>query len=970
MSDTIELNLAEGSSLTKTLLMAHLNDAINRIFPLFLENMPDDYFKEVNESDQIAHLSALATSELAGIEQNLMLSSLEDHCFTFINGHNYSGLLSDLIKQLPKDKPLQSAKVFTSNKGDVVIDIFDFTQQTRFDTVNPENRQRFDQIIESVEKYEPDISQESLIELLHACTEDYVLMTSDRRICHHFKMVQTLWGNDDIKLESFSHDKDNYTDLTIGFGNGDTRQVFERVCAYLGCHNIDIHRAHFETFQRDETERVSLIGLLLSKPDGSAIDTNDREWQQHLNNITRIPVLCDDTIDLHISDPDWNLDHAELLHALARLVHQRLCKIDLYRYSLEYIIEVMRKHRSMSCSIFDYLLNKFSPDQLMLTDKQTLLSEEDLLTLPENDTAIMQAFETAAHSILKTNIHFDARYALAFRIDPEFLKVGDREILPYGVFFIHGKNFTGFHVRFRDIARGGMRIVLPRQMDDYIHETSRLYDENYGLAYAQQLKNKDIPEGGAKGVLLVKPESDYEQCGRAYADSLLDLITPDQKSNSVRVDYLGVDELLYLGPDENVSPALINWIIQRAHVRNYPMPNTFMSSKPEAGINHKVYGVTSEGVTVFLDAALRQNGIDPTHDTFTVKITGGPDGDVAGNEILILHREYGDRAQIVGIADGSGVAEDPQGLDHEELIRLVKSNAPISEYDPEKLTSEGQLNTVETSEGTQARDTMHFRVTADAFIPAGGRPQAINTLNWNNFLQKDGTPSSQIIVEGANLFLTTEARKKLSEAGVLIIKDSSANKCGVICSSLEIIAGMLTTESQFAKIKSEYVKQTLTRLRELAAMEARALFQAHRHHPHLTLPELSSDMSIQINRLHDAISNLFIETDDKDSERLLREYVPDVLLELIGDNAIDQIPPTYSKQIIASVLASRIVYNEGIDYCRHMSDEDMAKLALDYLRQEQDVSELINVIEASDLDQKERIITLLKVGGSGASLKI
>ena len=56
MSDTIELNLAEGSSLTKTLLMAHLNDAINRIFPLFLENMPVDYFKAVNESDQIAHL--------------------------------------------------------------------------------------------------------------------------------------------------------------------------------------------------------------------------------------------------------------------------------------------------------------------------------------------------------------------------------------------------------------------------------------------------------------------------------------------------------------------------------------------------------------------------------------------------------------------------------------------------------------------------------------------------------------------------------------------------------------------------------------------------------------------------------------------------------------------------------------------------------------------------------------------------
>jgi hypothetical protein len=29
-----------------------------------------------------------------------------------------------------------------------------------------------------------------------------------------------------------------------------------------------------------------------------------------------------------------------------------------------------------------------------------------------------------------------------------------------------------------------------------------LFDENYGLAATQSLKNKDIPEGGAKGTIL------------------------------------------------------------------------------------------------------------------------------------------------------------------------------------------------------------------------------------------------------------------------------------------------------------------------------------------------------------------------------------------------------------------------------------------------------------------------------------
>lgn len=91
-----------------------------------------------------------------------------------------------------------------------------------------------------------------------------------------------------------------------------------------------------------------------------------------------------------------------------------------------------------------------------------------------------------------------------------------------------------------------------------------------------------------------------------------------------------------------------------------------------AGFNHKEYGVTSEGVVVYLDVALRESlGIDPKKQSFTVKITGGPDGDVAGNLINILFREYGNNPKIVGISDGEGVAEDPNGLDRVNFIHLI-----------------------------------------------------------------------------------------------------------------------------------------------------------------------------------------------------------------------------------------------------------------------------------------------------------
>lgn len=152
-----------------------------------------------------------------------------------------------------------------------------------------------------------------------------------------------------------------------------------------------------------------------------------------------------------------------------------------------------------------------------------------------------------------------------------------------------------------------------------------------------------------------------------------------------------------------------------------------MSSKPRAGINHKEYGVTSEGVNVFFEVALKNVlKIDATKESFTVKMTGGPDGDVGGNELKILFREYGDNAKVVGIADGTGCAEDPAGLEWGELLRLVEHNLPIDHFDPSKLGKDGVVHKVDTEEGVKARNSMHNRVQADAFIPAGGRPNTIN----------------------------------------------------------------------------------------------------------------------------------------------------------------------------------------------------------------------------------------------------
>merc|ERR1712157_176604 len=123
----------------------------------------------------------------------------------------------------------------------------------------------------------------------------------------------------------------------------------------------------------------------------------------------------------------------------------------------------------------------------------------------------------------------------------------------------------------------------------------------------------------------------------------------------------------------------------------------------------------------------------------------------------------------------------------------------------------------------------------------------IDINNYKQFLSEDGIPSSKLIVEGANLFVTAEAREKLYEdAGVMIVKDSSANKGGVITSSFEICAAMLASEEEFFENKEAIVAEVLAKLRGLAKSEAELLFQEAELYNE-SLPEVSQRISDVIN---------------------------------------------------------------------------------------------------------------------------
>ena len=953
-----------------------------------------------------------------------------------------------------------------------------------------------------------------LHDFLRRCSSSYVTHQLPRLLVKQRRLYESVRGKDDATVsmetaEQGSRDwsavSEGCTLLTVALPGVEPRAALRRMLDLLELHGMQLHLAQVDTVDDPEGDGyVTLLRTVICPEAGRLDDICEADWEYLKRDACRLKWVDDPALKLAVTLSQATLSHldgprlinatpgpmqarghslarAEVMLALADLtlsvlsdrpllsrvgVHDRLGRPDECRLTL---------------AMVDLLIARFDPacpleeaDFLSQLDACAVRAEASLRN-DEDSACLLRAIGSAVRHTMRTNLYMSRRWALTLRLDPGFFDgilsnlpsskgLSNR---PYGVFFVAGRHFNGFHVRFSDIARGGLRVVLPPSPDIHVAESRRHFSECFRLAWAQQLKNKDIPEGGAKAVCLVYPVPGQDRtrllhkCVKKFAESLLDLICPRQNlaplfgfgtaspaasfscgmntlcagGSGVGISDLGTSptsptsrasprsptssssptasptpqrhtisvglgkrsassspegpadpvvsrggcekELIYLGPDENITPHDINWMAKRAAQRGYKMPGAFISSKPAAGINHKEYGVTSEGVAVFLHEGLLAVGIDPSSQPFTIKITGGPDGDVAGNMLRILHRDYGERVSVVGICDGFGAVEDPDGIPMAELLRLADAQLNISKLNPETLGPRGCLTLADTPEGAARRNTMHNRVVADAFVPAGGRPSTVNASNWRDFLQADGiTPSARLVVEGANLFFDKKARQALFDHcgsdRISIIKDSSANKCGVICSSMEIVASMILDEDEFKTLKPRYVPQVLERLRELARLEARMLFTEAARDRSVALPTLSERISVAILRVGRALDDALDKLPRAEQQALfplVRESIPP---ELFSEPSIELrarmvLPWPYQRSCITSGLASRLVYREGLAFVEGLPNDGLATFAQAYLRGEQHTRELSALVAAANLSFGSEVMELLMKGGVRAA---
>ena len=942
------------------------------VVPWFIEQMPLMYFQDTNPEDQLVHLRAIIAARASGRPIEMTLRSEDGSEWTSMRPLDYPGVLAELVSELPEDQPLRAAKIHTASDGTLVIDTFEFGETPPFDNEDTAQREKLIGTVEYAATHLPEWDAEEVRDYFHRCGSDYVMTLTPLRMCNHWRLFQEVTGTDGtaVALEKETADV-NLSRIVVAVSNASRRSMLERIARLLSRASINIHRAYLDTVDDGDNGSISILGFVVQAQDGHAIDPGGELWNRVRRDLFRIKWVDAGAIDLDRRHPELNLTCAELVVALCSLSHQVLVKQNSYAFAVDRIRRLAEANIELATAITDLMLQRFNPADPMPDSEfwtavrrmqRRIVDETDL----EDARTVLHCMLDAVAATYKTNLYIEDRYALSMRIDPQFMHSDQRPAVPFGVFYVHGRGFNGFHVRFRDIARGGVRVVITRGLAQFNTETERLYDEAYGLAFAQQLKNKDIPEGGSKAAVLLHPRSPVNRSTKAFIDSILDLITPDPATQHRIVDRLGHEELLYFGPDENVTPELIDWIVDRAEYRGYRMPTALMSSKPGAGINHKEYGVTSEGVCVFLDVGLRAIGIDPDSESFSVKMTGGPDGDVGGNAIRILVRTYGDRVRFVGIADGSGCAECPEGLDHAELLRLMEGSHPIVEFDPTRLGSSGNVSGVDDPEGVRLRNTMHNRIVADAFVPCGGRPSTIHAGNWSEFLLEDERPSSRLIVEGANLFLTPEARIALGEAGTLIFKDSSANKCGVICSSFEIVASMLLSTDEFLQIKPLFVDEVLHKLRHLARLEAELLVGTWRKQKTRSMTSLCLRVSEVMIRTADAIESAIDDLGPADWDRLTQvviDHLPPILVHTAGDRLLNETPRPYLRWIMAKSLAARMVYREGCASLEAVSEDVIAPLALRYLQLEEERRQLADEVESSDIDHRGRVGSLLRNTG-------
>ena len=263
-------------------------------------------------------------------------------------------------------------------------------------------------------------------------------------------------------------------------------------------------------------------------------------------------------------------------------------------------------------------------------------------------------------------------------------------------------------------------------------------EECFRLARAMTLKNAaaGLPHGGAKSVIVADPKQD-----------------PERKEHLIRAFAKAIEPIgdYIPGPDMGTNETAMAWVRDEIG-RAVGLPLEL------GGIPLDEIGATGYGVAIAAEAAAGAGLIRLREARIAVQGFGA-----VGTHTALFLAERG--AVLIAASDSKGTLIGPDGIDIAKLIALKKTGGSVIDFD------KGKKDDVETI----------IDVACDIWIPAA-RPDVIRADNVARL-------NAKLVIEGANIPVTSEAEAILHQRGVPVIPDFIANAGGVIAAAVEYRGG-------------------------------------------------------------------------------------------------------------------------------------------------------------------------------------
>lgn len=516
-----------------------------------------------------------------------------------------------------------------------------------------------------------------------------------------------------------------------------------------------------------------------------------------------------------------------LLRAYARYLKQIRLGFDL-----GYIASTLNNHADIARELTRlfktrfYLARKLSSDDLEQRLEHAILAALDEVQVL-NEDRILRRYLDLIKATLRTNFYQpDAngqnKSYFSFKFNPKLIPDLPKPVPKFEI-FVYSPRVEGVHLRFGNVARGGLR--WSDREEDFRTEV-------LGLVKAQQVKNSVIVPVGAKGGFLPRRlplggsrdeiAAEGIACYRIFISGLLD-ITDNLKeggvvppANVVRHDE--DDPYLVVAADKGTATFsdIANGI---AIDYGFWLGDAFASGG-SAGYDHKKMGITARGAWVGVQRHFRERGINVQEDPISVIGIGDMAGDVFGNGLLMS-----DKLQLVAAFNHLHIFIDPNPdtassfAERQRLFDLPRS--AWSDYDTSIMSAGGGIfprsaKSIAISPQMKER----FAIEADKLTPTEllhALLKAPVDLLWNggigtyvksseeshadvgdkanDALRVNGNElRCKVVGEGGNLGMTQLGRVEFGLNGGATNTDFIDNAGGVDCSDHEVNIKILLNE--------------------------------------------------------------------------------------------------------------------------------------------------------------------------------